>query len=156
MTTILALATEDDATMSDLTRVLEELEEVQEELGRLPDDAVTERLDLHERRARLREEAERIRQLEDGDETLDGLRARLARLEARRDELLARRVSHEPRGTIGTQTTGEYPAETTEPSSTDRIHLPHTDQWLLEDRRLEEQITALRRRIEELEAEGTE
>ena len=141
--------------MSDLTRVLAELEEVQEELGRLPDDAVTERLDLHERRARLREEAERIRQLEDGDETLDGLRARLARLEARRDELLARRVSHEPRGTIGTQTTGEYPAETGE-TTTDRIHLPHTDQWLLEDRRLEEQVTALRRRIEELEADAPE
>jgi uncharacterized membrane protein YccC len=153
VTTILAPATEDDATMSDLTRVLAELEEVQEELGRLPDDAVTERLDLHERRARLREEAERIRQLEDGDETLDGLRARLARLEARRDELLARRVSHEPRGTIGPQTTGEYPAETGD-TGTDRIHLPHTDQWLLEDRRLEEQITALRRRIEELEVDG--
>ena len=141
--------------MSDLTRVLAELEEVQEELARLPDDAVTERLDLHERRARLREEAERIRQLEDGDETLDGLRARLARLEARRDELLARRVSHEPRGTIGTQTTGEYPSEAGE-GTTDRIHLPHTDQWLLEDRRLEEQITALRRRIEELEADAPE
>jgi hypothetical protein len=139
--------------MSDLTRVLAELEEIQDELGRLPDDAVTERLDLHERRARLREEAERIRQLEDGDDTLDGLRARLARLEARRDELLARRVSHEPRGTISPPTTGEHPVESSEGGGTDRIHLPHTDQWLLEDRRLEEQITSLRRRIEDLEAD---
>lgn len=139
--------------MSDLRRVLAELEEVQEELGRLPEDAVTERLDLHERRARLREEAERLRQIEDGDESLEGLRARLARLEARRDELLARRVTQEPRGAIGPPTTGEFPVEHDQGSGADRVHLPHTDQWLLEDRRLEEEITTLRRRIEEAEAE---
>lgn len=142
--------------MSDLTRVLEELEEIQTELQELPDDAVPERLDLHERRARLREEAERLRQLEDGEESVEDLRARLARLEARRDEILARRVSHEPRGAIGTPTTGENPVE--EGGNTaDRIHLPHTDQWLLEDRRLEEQIAALRRLLSEAEeGEGGE
>lgn len=139
--------------MSDLTRVLAELEEIQQELHDLPDDAVPERLDLHERRARLREEAERLRQSEDGDESVEELRARLARLEARRDEILARRVSHEPRGAIGTPTTGEYPVESGGPTA-DRIHLPHTDQWLLEDRRLEEQIAALHRRLEELEDGG--
>ncbi len=136
--------------MSDLTRVLDELEEIQQELQDLPDDAVPERLDLHERRARLREEAERLRQAEDGDETIEELRARLARLEARRDEILARRVSHEPRGAIGTPTTGEFPIESGG-GNADRIHMPHTDQWLLEDRRLEEQIVALRRRLDEAE-----
>lgn len=140
--------------MSDLRRVLAELEEVQQELQRLPEDAVTERLDLHERRARLREEAERLRHLEEGDDSVEELRAQLARLEARRDELLARRVTNEPRGGIAAPDTGEYPVEQGEGSGGDRIHLPHTDQWLLEDRRLEERITTLRRRIEEAE-EGT-
>lgn len=138
--------------MSDLSRVLAELDEIQDELGELPDDAVTERLDLHERRARLREEAERLRQLEEGDDSLEDMRARLARLEARRDELLARRVTHEPRGAIGAPTTGEIPVGSEQGTGADRIHLPHTDQWLLEDRRLEEQISALRRQIEETEA----
>ena len=142
--------------MSDLERVLAELEEIQEELGRLPDDAVTERLDLHERRSRLREEAERLRQAEDGDESIEGMRARLARLEARRDELLARRVTQEPRGAIGPPTTGEFPVPSDEGSGADRIHLPHTDQWLLEDRRLEEQISTLRRRIREAEGDEEE
>jgi hypothetical protein len=140
--------------MSDLGRVLAELEQVQEELSQLPDDAVAQRLDLHERRSRLREEAERLRHGEQGEESLDDLRARLARLEARRDELLARRVTQEPRGAIGPPTTGEVPVAPDEGSGADRIHLPHTDQWLLEDRRLEEQISALRRRIRE--AEGNE
>lgn len=136
--------------MSDLTRVLAELEDVQQELVELPDDAVPERLDLHERRARLREEAERLRYAEEGGDSVEDVRARLARLEARRDEILARRVSHEPRGAIGTPTTGETPVET-ESGTQDRTHLPHTDQWLLEDRRLEEQIAALRRQLTEAE-----
>jgi hypothetical protein len=142
--------------MSDLTRVLAELDEIQDDLQRLPDDAVTERLDLHERRAQLREEAERLRQAEEGEETVEDLRARLARLEARRDEILARRVSHDPRAPLSAPTTGEFPAQGSESSGADRIHLPHTDQWLLEDRRLEEQIVALRRRLSEMDEDEAE
>lgn len=129
--------------MSELRRVLEELDEVQQGLRELDEDDVTARLDLHERRARLRAEAERLEREEDGDESVASLRARLARLEARRDEILARRVTHEPRGPFGvTPHDGG--------SGTDRIHLPHTDRWLLEDRRIEEEIVDLRRRLAEV------
>jgi hypothetical protein len=132
--------------MSELRRVLDELEDVQRRLDELDEDDVTSRLDLHEERARLREDAERLRHEEAGEESVTELRARLARLEAKRDEILARRVTHEPRGPFG-----EHEREGG--SGSDRIHLPHTDRWLLEDRRLEEQITSLRRYLAEFAAD---
>lgn len=134
--------------MSELTRVLAELDDIRDRLQQLPDDAVTERLDLHERRARLREESERLRRSEDGEESVVEMRARLARLEARRDELLARRVTHEPRSPFATPESSEGEDGG---SGTDRIHLPHTDQWVLEDRRLEEEIDTLRKRLADID-----
>ena len=134
--------------MSELRRVRDELEDVQRRLDELDEDDVTARLDLHEVRARLREEAERLRHEEGGEESVTELRARLARLEAKRDEILARRVTHEPRP-FGQQDTGADGGG----SGADRIHLPHTDRWLLEDRRLEEEIASLRRYLAEVAAD---
>jgi DNA repair exonuclease SbcCD ATPase subunit len=132
--------------MSELRRVRDELEDVQQRLEDLDEDDVTTRLDLHEVRAKLREDAERLRHEEAGEESVTELRARLARLEAKRDEILARRVTHEPRGPFGTH-------ESDGGSGSDRIHLPHTDRWLLEDRRLEEEIISLRRHLAEVVSE---
>jgi hypothetical protein len=135
--------------MSELQRVRAELEDVQQRLDELDEDDVTTRLDLHEVRAKLREDAERLRHEEAGEGSVTGLRARLARLEAKRDEILARRVTHEPRGPFG-ETEGDGG------SGSDRIHLPHTDRWLLEDRRLEEEIISLRRHLAEVASEDDE
>lgn len=136
--------------MSELRRVRDELEDVQQRLDELDEDDVTTRLDLHEVRARLRADADRLAQEEAGEESVTELRARLARLEAKRDEILSRNVTHEPRGPFGES------AETDGGSGSDRIHLPHTDRWLLEDRRLEEQIIALRQRLTELASDTDE
>jgi hypothetical protein len=136
--------------MSELRRVRDELEDVQQRLEELDEDDVTTRLDLHEVRARLREDAERLRHEEAGEESVTELRARLARLEAKRDEILARRVTHEPRGPFGAHE-GDGGG-----SGSDRIHLPHTDRWLLEDRRLEEEIISLRRHLAEVASDDDE
>lgn len=141
--------------MSELERALDELDDVQRRLDALAEDDVSARLDLHERRARLREQISHLRQQEGGQDSVEALRKRLASLEARRDELLSRRVTQDPHSGFGRDDAepGEEPA--TGGSGTDRIHLPHTDQWALEDRRLEERIAELRRQLVEMGEDDT-